>query len=109
MPPQQPIVNGYYGYEDVPHIPENGQSLPNDGLPSVTPPEQVRQPSSNPADVFAEYMWMEHEEEFDKQVHPNLQGFGYAARYPTNHPNLFLPLGSILFHRLFSMEHLFVW
>ncbi|KAB0800476.1 hypothetical protein PPYR_05834 [Photinus pyralis] len=70
MPPQKPVGNGYYGYEDIPHIPEN--EVDN----STSPPGEapIEQATTNSAENdFAEYLWMEHEEEFDKQVMQQLE------------------------------------
>lgn len=71
MPPQKPVGNGYYGYEDVSHLPGNGIENAAAGTVPGTPDDQS---SSNNADNdFAEYLWMENEEEFDKQVMQQLE------------------------------------
>ncbi|KAF5281453.1 hypothetical protein FQR65_LT14687 [Abscondita terminalis] len=71
MPPQKPVGNGYYGYEDVPHLSENNAMENSTTAPLSEPPEH--QAPSNADNDFAEYLWMENEEEFDKQVMQQLE------------------------------------
>lgn len=70
MPPQKPVGNGYYGYEDVSHLPGNGLENAAAGTGAGTPDDQS---STNAENDFAEYLWMENEEEFDKQVMQQLE------------------------------------
>lgn len=70
MPPQKPIGNGYYGYEDITHVPDSG-------LESTTTESESDLaddiPPTNAENDFSEYLWMEHEEEFDKEVMQQLE------------------------------------
>ncbi|KAF5291987.1 hypothetical protein FQA39_LY14148 [Lamprigera yunnana] len=72
MPPQKPVGNGYYGYEDVSHLAETN-AMDNSNNPPMTEPAEQQQPASNAENDFAEYLWMENEEEFDKQVMQQLE------------------------------------
>jgi hypothetical protein len=56
MPSNQSSENGLYAYEDTTYISE---SIENNG---------VEEFNASPEDDFSEYLWMENEEEFDKEV-----------------------------------------
>lgn len=84
MPSQQTVPNGCYAYEEQMRVPENAESVPNEGVARAGAQEPV--PQQNQGDMFAEYMWMENLEEFDKQVkeYPRsvvglLMGWGIAG------------------------------
>jgi hypothetical protein len=61
MPSNQSSENGLYAYEDTTYISE---SIENNG---------VEEFNASPEDDFSEYLWMENEEEFDKEVMQRLE------------------------------------
>lgn len=56
MPNNQSSENGLYDYEDTTYFSEG---IENNGVDEFNP---------SPEDDFSEYLWMENEEEFDKEV-----------------------------------------
>lgn len=56
MPNNQPSENGLYDYEDTSYSEDDDV---NEGYQFIDAPQQ---------DDFSEYLWMENEEEFDKEV-----------------------------------------
>ncbi|XP_968714.2 polyadenylate-binding protein-interacting protein 2B [Tribolium castaneum] len=61
MPSNQSSENGLYDYEDTTYISE---SIENNG---------VEEFNASAEDDFSEYLWMENEEEFDKEVMQRLE------------------------------------
>ncbi|KAK9890286.1 hypothetical protein WA026_010389 [Henosepilachna vigintioctopunctata] len=63
MPSIQSAENGLYDYEDNSYYGENIDNLNN----------SIEDYGSTGEDVFSEYLWMENEEEFDKEVMQRLE------------------------------------
>lgn len=69
MPGSDPSENGYYTFDDAPYIFE-GVEINENGVQS-TSVEDYSQPSGE--NDFSEYLWMEHMEEFDREVMRKLE------------------------------------
>ncbi|XP_018322694.1 polyadenylate-binding protein-interacting protein 2B [Agrilus planipennis] len=68
MPTNKPVGNGYYGYEEITYY--------SDGSATEEIEQSVgyqEENNSGADDDFSEYLWMENEEEFDKEVMQQLE------------------------------------
>lgn len=67
MPGSNSTDGGYYPFDDSPYIFEGVQTVTENGTQN-NPTDEFNQVSAE--NDFSEYLWMEHMEEFDREVKP---------------------------------------